>query len=71
MTERTLVCRLDETFSHSIYRVGASVVAKVAKTFGVARVNAESLGEFRYEFFTRMDNSSAIGRWPYQLYELK
>jgi hypothetical protein len=27
------------------------VVAKVAKTFGVTRVNAETLGEFRYEFF--------------------
>ena len=29
---------------------GPRFVAKVAKTFGVTRVNAETLGDFRYEF---------------------
>ena len=30
---------------------GPRFVVKVAKTFGVTRLNAETLGEFRYEFF--------------------
>lgn len=33
---------------------------KVAKTLGATRVNAETLGEFGYKVFTRIDNSSAV-----------
>ena len=46
---------------------GPGFVAKVAKTFGVARVNAETLGEFRYAFSSGINNSSAIGLSPERL----
>jgi hypothetical protein len=43
------------TFSIDYYETthGARFVAKVAKTFGVTRVNTETLGEFRYAFSSR------------------